>query len=148
MKPRSAPKGAAHAIATGICARSNRPWRAVLAWLLLRKQSSAVVVIPAPPIPPRGVEVDRQPRRPVLGKCGEPMIKAAQQARPGSIDAAHRISILMNLIAAPFIYAVLIPLALLDSAAGLYQAVCFPIWRIDTVLRSSFMRFDRSKLAY
>jgi hypothetical protein len=76
------------------------------------------------------------------------MIKAAQQARPGSIDAAHRISILMNLIAAPFIYAVLIPLALLDSAAGLYQAVCFPIWRIDTVLRSSFMRFDRSKLAY
>jgi hypothetical protein len=51
-------------------------------------------------------------------------------------------------MAAPFIYVVLIPLALLDAAASLYQAVCFRLWRIGPVTRAAFMRLDRHKLAY
>jgi hypothetical protein len=60
----------------------------------------------------------------------------------------RRRSLLANVIAAPFIYVVLVPLALLDAAASLYQAICFRIWRIGRVQRSTFMRLDRHKLAY
>jgi hypothetical protein len=42
----------------------------------------------------------------------------------------RRPSLLANVIAAPFIYVVLVPLALLDAAASLYQAICFRIWRL------------------
>jgi hypothetical protein len=56
--------------------------------------------------------------------------------------------VLTNLAAAPFIYAVLLPLMLLDAVASLYQAVCFRLWRIPQARRAQFMRFDRHKLAY
>lgn len=58
------------------------------------------------------------------------------------------VSLAMNIVAAPFIYAVLGPLAALDFAVSLYQAVCFRIWGIAQVKRAPFMRFDRHKLAY
>jgi hypothetical protein len=65
-----------------------------------------------------------------------------------SIIVERRPSLLDNAIAAPLIYVVLIPLALLDAAASLYQAVCFRLWRIALVRRATFMRLDRHKLAY
>ncbi len=42
----------------------------------------------------------------------------------------------------------IIPLALLDLFAGLYQAVCFPVYGIEKVWRSAHLVFDRHQLAY
>lgn len=51
-------------------------------------------------------------------------------------------------VTAPFIYAVIIPLILLDALASLYQAVCFPVYGIEKVRRSEYLIFDRHHLAY
>jgi hypothetical protein len=76
------------------------------------------------------------------------MTDAVQIESPASVRISRRTSLLANLIAAPFTYIVLIPLALLDVTASLYQAVCFRVWQIVPVPRTSFMRLDRHKLAY
>jgi hypothetical protein len=52
------------------------------------------------------------------------------------------------LLTAPLIYALLLPLALLDLFVSLYQAVCFPVYGIAKVRRRDFLIFDRSQLAY
>lgn len=55
---------------------------------------------------------------------------------------------LRNLIAAPFIYAVVLPLAALDIVATLYQNVAFRLWRIPVVSRKAYVVIDRHRLAY
>ena len=55
---------------------------------------------------------------------------------------------LRNLIAAPFIYAVIIPIALLDFLASSYQHVCFRLWNIPRVKRREFVIIDRHRLGY
>jgi hypothetical protein len=55
---------------------------------------------------------------------------------------------LRNVITAPVIYGMIVPLALLDLAATLYQTLCFPLYRIQRVKRRDFMAFDRRHLAY
>ena len=54
----------------------------------------------------------------------------------------------MVVITAPIIYAVIIPLVLLDAFVSLYQAVCFPVYGITKVQRKDYIIFDRSQLAY
>lgn len=49
---------------------------------------------------------------------------------------------------APLIYSLIVPLALLDAWASLYQAVCFRAYRLPRVQRSRYVVFDRGKLAY
>lgn len=61
---------------------------------------------------------------------------------------APRISWARHLIAAPFIYVVLVPLALLDLAVSLYQSICFRLWRLPRAARGAYFRIDRHKLAY
>ncbi|HWA51366.1 MAG TPA: hypothetical protein VG742_24060 [Dongiaceae bacterium] len=51
-------------------------------------------------------------------------------------------------ITAPAIYAVIIPLVLLDLFVSLYQAVCFPVYGIAKVRRGDYLVFDRHHLAY
>lgn len=46
----------------------------------------------------------------------------------------------------PFIYALIIPIVLLDALATLYQVVCFPIYRMPGVDRGSFMQIKRTGL--
>ena len=53
-----------------------------------------------------------------------------------------------NLITGPFIYFMGIPMALLDLTVSIYQAVCFPIYRIAKVPRSEYIVFDRHALGY
>ena len=53
-----------------------------------------------------------------------------------------------NLLTAPIIYGMGIPLVLLDLCVTLFQAVCFPIYRIAKVRRSDYIVFDRRHLAY
>jgi hypothetical protein len=52
------------------------------------------------------------------------------------------------ILSAPAIYALIIPLLLLDLFVALYQAVCFPVYGIPHVRRRDYMAFDREQLAY
>lgn len=51
-------------------------------------------------------------------------------------------------LTAPVIYAMIVPLVLLDLFVTIYQAVCFPIYRIEKVRRADYFVFDRHHLAY
>jgi hypothetical protein len=51
-------------------------------------------------------------------------------------------------ITAPVIYSLIIPLVLLDLFVTVYQAVCFPVYRIPKVRRRDYLVFDRHHLAY
>jgi hypothetical protein len=55
---------------------------------------------------------------------------------------------LKHVLTAPFIYALLPLLLLLDVFASLYHAVCFPLLGIPKVKRSDYLIFDRGHLAY
>ncbi len=51
-------------------------------------------------------------------------------------------------LTAPVIYAMIVPLALLDIGVSVYQAVCFRAYGIPRVSRADYFVFDRSHLAY
>lgn len=53
-----------------------------------------------------------------------------------------------HVLTAPIIYAVAIPLLLLDLMVTLYQSICFPIYGIPKVQRRDYLIFDRHHLAY
>ena len=55
---------------------------------------------------------------------------------------------LRNIVTAPVIYAMIVPLLVLDIGVTLYQFLCFPMYRIDKVRRVDYMAFDRRHLAY
>ncbi|HRE21372.1 MAG TPA: hypothetical protein PKW21_10115 [Rhabdaerophilum sp.] len=52
------------------------------------------------------------------------------------------------ILSAPVIYSLIVPFALLDLFVTVYQAICFPIYRIEKVDRSKYLVFDRHMLAY
>lgn len=53
-----------------------------------------------------------------------------------------------HLATVPFIYAVFIPMLLLDIFATLYQVICFPIYGIPRIRRRDYMIHDRNSLGY
>lgn len=53
-----------------------------------------------------------------------------------------------NVVTAPFIYSVIIPLVILDIWITLYQAICFPLYRVPKVCRSRYIIIDRHSLSY
>lgn len=53
-----------------------------------------------------------------------------------------------NLITGPVIYSMIVPLVILDVFVTLYQAVCFPIYRVKKVRRSDYIVLDRQQLEY
>jgi hypothetical protein len=74
---------------------------------------------------------------------------AALQRKPpvGSLRYIAGTSFL-NLLAFPVIWLMLIPMALLDLLLGLYQLVCFSVYRIPRVSRSEYIVLDRGDLPY
>jgi hypothetical protein len=52
------------------------------------------------------------------------------------------------LLTTPFIWSVLLPIALLDLIVSIYQALCFPIYQIPKVRRGDYILFDRHRLSY
>jgi hypothetical protein len=54
----------------------------------------------------------------------------------------------MAIITAPVIWLCLFPMVLLDGVITLYQAVCFPIYKIPKVRRSEYVVLDRQYLSY
>jgi hypothetical protein len=53
-----------------------------------------------------------------------------------------------NLLTGPVIYAMAIPLVVLDLFVSFYQATCFPIYGIGKVRRADYIAFDRHQLGY
>ena len=53
-----------------------------------------------------------------------------------------------NLITGPIIYAMVIPMMMLDLCVSTYQFACFPIYGIRKVKRSDYFVFDRYQLGY
>ena len=54
----------------------------------------------------------------------------------------------LSILTAPFIYAVAIPVFLLDVTASLYQAICFRVYGVPQVVRRKYVVFDRHRLPY
>ncbi len=54
----------------------------------------------------------------------------------------------LTVLTAPVIYSLIVPIALLDLSVMLYQAICFPVYRIPKVRRRDYLVFDRHHLAY
>src|SRR5580658_2786035 len=52
------------------------------------------------------------------------------------------------ILTAPAIYALIIPVMLLDLFVAVYQTVCFPVYGIPRVRRVDYMAFDREQLGY
>jgi hypothetical protein len=55
---------------------------------------------------------------------------------------------ILNILTIPFIWGCLPPALLMDGAVSLFQAVCFPIYNIPKVKRSSYIVIDRYALSY
>lgn len=55
---------------------------------------------------------------------------------------------ILNILSAPVIYSLIIPFVLLDIWVSLYQAICFPIYKMKKVKRRDYIVFDRHHLAY
>lgn len=53
-----------------------------------------------------------------------------------------------NLVTGPIIYGLAVPLVFLDLCVTLYQASCFPIYRIAKVRRIDYIAIDRQHLGY
>jgi hypothetical protein len=53
-----------------------------------------------------------------------------------------------HLLSALVIYPMIVPIVLLDAGVSLYQALCFPLYRIAKVRRGDYFAFDREQLAY
>ena len=69
----------------------------------------------------------------------------AARERLSSFLAKTRLTVVLT---APFIYALIIPLVLLDLFVSVYQAVCFPVYDIPKVPRRDFIAIDRQNLEY
>jgi hypothetical protein len=59
-----------------------------------------------------------------------------------------RESSIPNALTAPLIFSMLVPIALLDLWITVYQRICFPIYGVARVRRSTYIVIDRHHLAY
>jgi len=55
---------------------------------------------------------------------------------------------ILNILTVPFIWGCLFPALLMDGVVSLYQAVCFPIYKIPKVKRGNYIVIDRHALSY
>jgi len=54
----------------------------------------------------------------------------------------------LNLLTGPVIYAMSVPLLLLDLCVTAYETLCFPVYRVARVRRADYFVYDRRHLAY
>ncbi|HEY0331813.1 MAG TPA: hypothetical protein VGC77_22285 [Rhodopseudomonas sp.] len=52
------------------------------------------------------------------------------------------------IVTAPVIYSLIVAFVLLDVMVMIYQAICFPVYKIPKVRRRDYLIFDRHHLAY
>lgn len=77
----------------------------------------------------------------------EEFLRQQRQYKLGLLSFLRRTRPLVALTA-PIIYAGWIPFLLMDVFVTLYQAVCFPVYRIPRVRRADYLVFDRTDLPY
>lgn len=65
-----------------------------------------------------------------------------------SLSSFLKAAPILTVLTAPVIYSLVIPIALIDLWASIYQAVCFRAYRLARVPRRDYLVFDRSKLRY
>jgi hypothetical protein len=65
-----------------------------------------------------------------------------------SIRASAQATHLLTALTTPAIFALAIPLALLDLFVTAYQRVCFPVYGIERVRRARYFTLDRHRLPY
>lgn len=53
-----------------------------------------------------------------------------------------------HLISMPFIWGLIIPLAISDMFTEIYHRICFPLYGLSFVKRSDYIKIDRHKLKY
>lgn len=75
-------------------------------------------------------------------------VRQAHQRVKQSIPRFIRESSPRNLLTAPIIYAMVVPIAIIDIGFSFYQLTCFPIYGIARVRRSRYVVIDRQHLAY
>jgi hypothetical protein len=75
-------------------------------------------------------------------------LRRAQKRLRQSIPSYLLESRPLNLLAAPVIYSLILPIALLDAWISLYQFLCFPLFGIHKVTRGEYIVIDRHKLGY
>lgn len=54
----------------------------------------------------------------------------------------------INIITGPVIYSMVVPLLFLDVCICVYQAICFPVYKVTPVSRRDYIVFDRQELKY
>ena len=75
-------------------------------------------------------------------------VRAAHKRVKQSVPAFIRQSHPANLLTAPVIYSLIIPIVVLDLWISTYQALCFRLYGIARVKRSTYVIIDRQHLAY
>ena len=75
-------------------------------------------------------------------------VHLAHQRLKQSIPRFIRESSPLNILTAPIIYSMIVPIALLDASFSIYQLLCFPLYGISRVRRSVYIVIDRQHLAY
>jgi hypothetical protein len=75
-------------------------------------------------------------------------VHALHRRAKQSIPRFLRDSSLLNLLSAPVIYSLIVPIGLLDLWITVYQVVCFRMYGITRVKRSAYIVIDRQHLAY
>ena len=80
-------------------------------------------------------------------RLAEEFLRQQKRYRVGLLRFLARSS-LPAILTAPVIYAGWIPFLLMDLFVTVYQAICFPVYRIPKVKRSDYLVFDREDLPY
>lgn len=77
----------------------------------------------------------------------EHVLKRHREFKTRLIDYVRgaRLSVVVT---APIIYALIVPIVLLDLFVTIYQAICFPAYGIPKVHRREYFVFDRQSLGY
>ncbi len=74
--------------------------------------------------------------------------RAAQRALRVGLARYLRQSQLKHILLAPVIYAMVLPIGLLDLSMTAYQWTCFTAWGIGRVRRRDYVVLDRHRLSY
>jgi hypothetical protein len=72
----------------------------------------------------------------------------AQRRLRQSIPSYIRQGSVLNLLSAPVVYSLILPLVVLDLWTTVYQWVCFPVYGVARVPRRRYFVIDRHRLAY
>jgi hypothetical protein len=75
-------------------------------------------------------------------------VLAQQQAFKMSLTQWLKASRIQSIISIPFIYGMIIPIALMHLTIEIYQAICFPLYNIPKAKRSDYFIADRQQLTY